>query len=213
MIIVNTFFLETVIFLKKMYFCFYMDNYTLYIKNMVCPRCIEAVQDLLQNEKLDIEYIELGKVVLNNKLTPEDLPKLGELLKKRGFELLQDKNKRIIDEIKTEIIKIIHYDKDIEGHVNISDHISKALGYDYSYLSSLFSSIMGVTIEKYLIAQKIEKAKELLIYDELSISEIAYQLNYSSSQHFSRQFKAVTGLSPSSFNKNRKARRKPLNEI
>ena len=196
-----------------MYFCFYMDNCTLYIKNMVCPRCIESVTDLLQNANLDIVHVELGRAIVNNKLAQETLLKLGEQLRERGFELLQDNTQKLIDQIKTEIINIIHYNKDIEGHVNISSHISKVLGYDYSYLSNLFSSVEGITIEKYLIRQKIERVKELLVYNELSLKEIAWDMGYSSVQHLSNQFKKITGLSPSEFKKLRTLERKPLDEV
>ncbi len=180
---------------------------------MVCPRCIEAVQDLLQKENLDIVSVELGKAIVKNKIPQEKLTELEKLLKERGFELLQDKNQKIIDEIKTEIIKLIHYNENIEGHVNISEHLAKKLAYDYSYLSSLFSSTMGITIEKYIIAQKIEKAKELLVYDELSLSEISYRLGYSSVQHLSNQFKKITGLTPSHFKKIKSQKRKPLDMV
>lgn len=190
-----------------------MKTNTIYIKNMVCPRCIEAVDDLLKKGNYKVIHVELGKAVLKQDLSFEELSKISELLKQRGFELLQDKNQKIIDEIKTEIIKLVHYDKEIESHVNISNHLAKSLGYDYSYLSNLFSSIMGITIEKYIIAQKIEKAKEFLVYGELSLNEISYKLGYSSAAHLSGQFKKVTGLTPSHFKKIKKNKRKPLDQV
>jgi AraC-like DNA-binding protein len=190
-----------------------MENTTLFVKNMVCPRCIESVQNIIINAELDLIHIELGKVIVHNKLSPEKISVISEQLKKSGFELLQDKTKKLIDEIKTEIINIIHYEKEIGKHVNISNHISKKTGFDYSYLSNLFSSVEGITIEKYLIRQKIERAKELLIYNELSLKEISWDLGYSSVQHLSTQFKKITGLSPSQFKKLQSVERKPLDQV
>ena len=179
---------------------------------MVCDRCIETVQSIFQNEKLDIKHIELGKVVLNNELSSQQISKISKLLSARGFELLQDKKQKTVDEIKTEIIKIIHHNKDINDNINISEHISKLLGRDYSYLSNLFSVLEGTTIEKFIINQKIEKTKELLDYRELTLNEISFQLGYSSVQHLSNQFKKNTGLSPSQFRKIQEKRRKSLDK-
>ncbi|QEK52854.1 helix-turn-helix transcriptional regulator [Pedobacter aquae] len=120
------------------------------------------------------------------------------LLENLGFEIIDDKKSKLIDAIKTQIIELIHHQKEAL-HINLSDFLSRQLKHDYSYLSNLFSEKEGITIEKYFITQKIEKVKELLIYDELSLSEIAYQLNYSSVAHLSSQFKKVTGLTPSFF--------------
>ncbi|NOX46949.1 MAG: helix-turn-helix transcriptional regulator [Chlorobi bacterium] len=190
-----------------------MDNDTLYIKNMVCPRCIQSVQRIITEAELDLVHIELGKVVVYNKVSREQLSEIDKQLKDSGFELLQDKTQKTIEEIKTEIINMIHYEKKIDGHVNISNHLSKKTGCDYSYLSNLFSSVEGITIEKYLIRQKIERAKELLVYDELSLKEISWDLGYSSVQHLSTQFRKITGLSPSQFKKLRSIERKPLDQV
>jgi AraC-like DNA-binding protein len=130
-----------------------------------------------------------------------------------GFELIDDKKGQLIDDIKTIIIELIHYQREIDEHINFSDYISKEVGYDYSYLSNLFSIVEGTTIEKYIIHQKIEKAKELLVYDELTLSEISWQPGYSSVQHLSRQFKKTTGLTPSHFKKVKENRRKPLDKV
>jgi len=197
---------------KKHIFAF-MDNDTLYIKNMVCPRCIQSVQRIITEAELDLVHIELGKVVVYNKVSREQLSEIDKQLKDSGFELLQDKTQKTIEEIKTEIINMIHYEKKIDGHVNISNHLSKKTGCDYSYLSNLFSSVEGITIEKYLIRQKIERAKELLVYDELSLKEISWDLGYSSVQHLSTQFRKITGLSPSQFKKLRSIERKPLDQV
>lgn len=190
-----------------------METNTLYIKNMVCPRCIQSVREIITKAELDLVHIELGKVVVRNKVGREQLKEIGEQLMNGGFELLRDKTRKIIEEIKTEIINRVHYEKEMGGHVNISSHISAKIGLDYSYLSKLFSSVEGITIEKYLIRQKIERAKELLVYDELSLKEISYELGYSSPQHLSAQFKKVTGLSPSGFKRSQSRTRKFLNDV
>ncbi len=190
-----------------------MEKNTFYIKNMVCNRCIESVLNIFESRGLTVLQIELGKVVTNREVTEEELSELGNQLRSTGFELLQDKSHRIISEIKAEIIKLIHYDKEIEGHVNISEYLSGTLGYDYSYLSNLFSSVEGTTIEKYVINQRIERVKELLVYDEMTLKEIAYQMGYSSVQHLSNQFKKINGLSPSHFRKIKEKKRKPIDQV
>jgi AraC-like DNA-binding protein len=168
------------------------------IKNMVCPRCIEAVQRILERHNVEIASIKLGEVVLKKDLENRTIGKLGEELSNAGFELLSDKKSKIINKLKSEILNMIRYD-DLETSNKISSRLSRAMGMDYSSLSKLFSQVEGITIEKYVIHQKVERIKELLVYDELTISEIAYKMNYSSSQHLSRQFKNITGLSPSEF--------------
>lgn len=190
-----------------------MSSATLHIKHMVCKRCIKVIEDEFAKIGLDIETIELGKVHLVSEPTKEKIEEIRSLLEENGFELIDDKRSQLIDRIKTLIIEKIHYSEQAFETINSSDYISHELGYNYSYLSKLFSSVEGVTIEKYIINQKIEKVKELLVYDELSLSEIAYQLDYSSVQHLSKQFKKVTGLSPSEFKKLKENRRKPLNEV
>jgi len=186
---------------------------TLYIKNMVCPRCIKVVKDELSRLGYTLLSVELGEAVVEEKLTNQDIAEIRATLEKNGFELIDDKKKRIIDQIKTVIIDLVHYQQDTDKHVNLSDYLPGKLGYDYSYLSHLFSSAEGLTIEKYLIRHKVEKIKELLIYDELSLEEIAWRLGYSSVQHLSGQFKKVTGLSPSYYKKFRTLKRKPLDQV
>ena len=134
-------------------------------------------------------------------------------MQKRGFELLQNKSQQIVTLIKAEVIEIMHYEKSIDSQINLSEHISKKLGYDYSYLSTLFSAVTGATIEKFIISQKIEKVKELLNYDELSLKEISFKLGYSSIQHLSYQFKKVTGVTPSNYKTNKNSKRKSLDNI
>ncbi len=180
---------------------------------MVCPRCIEAVSRIMGEHNLKITSIKLGEVVLKDDLEESKLDKLGTSLSAGGFELLSDKKSKIVNQLKSEIIKMIHYDDDLGTSAKISSRLSQTLGVDYSYLSKLFSDVEGITIEKYLILQKVERIKELLVYNELSISEIAYKMNYSSSQHLSRQFKSITGLTPSEFRTSSGKRRISLDSV
>lgn len=184
----------------------------LYIKNMVCDRCILVVGNLLHQLGLKAESIELGIVVLSAPLSQEKRCSLKKKLESYGFDLLGDKNSQLVEEIKIAIIQLIHYTES-DKKVNLSEYLSQQCGHDYSYLSKLFSERNGITIEKYYLAQKIERIKELLLYDELSISEIAYKLNYSSVAHLSRQFRLLTGLSPSQFKKERRGGLSPLDKV
>jgi len=179
---------------------------------MVCPRCIEAVKGILEDQGIEIVSVKLGEVILKSDLQDPAIGKLSEELSDAGFELLSDKKSKIINQLKTEVIKMIRYD-DLGTSNKISSRLSRAIGMDYSSLSKLFSQVEGITIEKYVILQKVERIKELLVYDELSISEIAYKMNYSSSQHLSRQFKNITGLSPSEFKASSAKRRVSLDKI
>jgi AraC family transcriptional regulator len=170
----------------------------LYIKNMVCGRCIKVVSEELN--KLGIEYnsVQLGEVELSSPLANDKLEILRSALLENGFELIDDSKTKLIESVKTLIIKSI-YQSNKPEEINYSDYLSKATGKPYTALSSLFSSVENTTIEKYIISQKIERTKELLVYGELTLSEIAYQLGYSSSQHLSNQFKKITGFTPSYF--------------
>jgi len=145
---------------------------------MVCNRCIKVVNDELSGLGYTIKSIELGEVGLKKELTENDLEKISQVLTENGFELIDDRKSKIINRIKTLIIKFIHYDSEKPEHMKLSDFLAKELGHDYSYLSNLFSSVEGLTIEKYLIHQKIEKVKELLVYDEYSLNEISYQRDF-----------------------------------
>jgi len=180
---------------------------------MVCKRCIKVIQDELNKMNLNIKHIELGKVVLSKKLTNDEIENIRTMLFQNGFELIDDKISKLIDKIKTIIIEEIHYSDNAFNSMNSSEFIASKVGYDYSYLSNLFSSVEGITIEKYIINQKIEKVKELLVYDELTLSEISYHLGYSSVQHLSNQFRKITGLSPSHFKQLKEHKRKPLDEV
>ncbi len=185
---------------------------TLFIKNMVCNRCIMVVQNELDRLGLGIKNIRLGEVALEREPTSEEKKRFEEALIPLGFELIDDRKSRIIERIKNIIIELVHHN-DNDAKTNLSDILSSQLHHDYNYLSNLFSEIESTTIEKYFIAQKIEKVKELLVYDELSLSEIASRLNYSSVAYLSNQFKKVTGLTPSHFKQVRAIKRKPLDEV
>ncbi|HEX7755152.1 MAG TPA: AraC family transcriptional regulator [Niabella sp.] len=184
----------------------------LYIKNMVCNRCKMAVKTELDRLHIPVNSIELGEVELEHPVTPGEKEQLEAGLNALGFELIDDKKSRLIEHIKKEIIQLVHY-QDSELKTNLSDYLSSKLYHDYNYMSNLFSEVEGTTIEKYFINQKIERVKELLVYDELSLSEIAYQLNYSSVAHLSNQFKKVTGFTPSYFKNLRHEKRKPLDMV
>jgi len=185
----------------------------LYIKNMVCHRCKLAVENELKKIGLTPLQIELGEVIVKeDAFESQQEQQLSENLKAIGFELLDDKRKKLIEKIKTLIVESIHYNKH-PSNKNFSTLISEHLHHDYSYLSKLFSDTEGITIEQFIISQKIEKAKELLVYDEMSLSEIAFELNYSSVAHLSAQFKKITGLTPSEFKKSGIHHRKTLDSL
>lgn len=179
---------------------------------MVCNRCILVVNNELKKVGLKPKSITLGEVELEETPTDAQKQQLDKALIDLGFEPFDDKKGRIIEKIKTVIIDMIHHNE-YDGKSNLSDILSKELHHDYNYLSNLFSEVEGTTIEKYFIAQKIEKVKELLVYDELSLSEIAFKLNYSSVAYLSNQFKKVTGLTPSHFKQIKEDKRKPLDKV
>lgn len=185
----------------------------LHIKNMVCNRCIKVVKDELEKLHLTITNIRLGEVTVSENEKDIDLEKVKEVLLDNGFELLDDKKALLIEKIKNTVIEIIHQAGNVDVHINFSHLIEEKVGKDYQYLSSLFSSTEGVTIEKYVILQRIEKVKELLVYDELNLSEISFKVGYSSLQHMSSQFKKVTGLTPSEFKKMNDQNRQPLDKV
>jgi AraC-like DNA-binding protein len=156
--------------------------------------------------------VELGMAEVERELSAEEKKQLNERLKNLGFELIDDKKTRLIESIKTTVVELIHNSQDLPK-MTFSEHLSEKFHQDYSALSKLFSEVQGVTIEQYVINQKIEKVKELLVYDELSLSEIAHQLNYSSVSHLSKQFKKVTGLTPTHFKQVKENKRIPLDKL
>lgn len=184
----------------------------LYIKNMVCQRCKVAVQSELEKLGLNPISVELGEVELATPLSTEQKSTINQHLQQLGFELIDDKKQRTIHKIKTLIIELVHQ-RSNDLSTNLSDYLARQLLMDYHTLSHLFSEVENTTIEKYYILQKIEKVKELLVYDELSLSEIALQLHYSSVSHLSRQFKQVTGFTPTHFKNLKNKKRNNLDEV
>lgn len=184
----------------------------LHIKNMVCNRCKMVVKAELEKLGFKPLLVELGEVTLAENITADDKIKISGQLTHFGFELLEDKKTQVAEQIKTAIINLVHYTKE-PLKINLSTYLSEQLKQEYSSLSSVFSELENQTIEKYFIAQKIEKAKEMLTYGELTLSEIAFQLNYSSVAHLSAQFKKVTGITPSAYKATSKENRKTLDEV
>ncbi|MBI3112577.1 MAG: helix-turn-helix transcriptional regulator [Ignavibacteriales bacterium] len=175
---------------------------TLYIKNMVCPRCIKVVREEFTRLGLDVRSVVLGEVVVGG--TAESLPTdtIRRVLEDNGFELIEDKRVKTIEKVKHAVLKLAQNDYEKSPiRLKDSEFIAKEVGLEYHYLTTLFSSVENITIEQYLILQKIEHVKELLKYNELSLSEISYRMGYSSVAHVSNQFKKVTGMTPSEFKK------------
>jgi AraC-like DNA-binding protein len=187
----------------------------LFVKNMVCQRCIAAVQQELSKHGIEPLSVALGEVDLREPLSDEQLHQLDIGLNALGFERIDDRKARLIEAVKNKIIQLIHHSKEIDRKHNWSTILAGHVHYEYNYLSNLFSSVEGITLEQYIIRQKIERAKELLFYDELNLSEIANQLGYSSVAHLSAQFKKVTGMTPSELKRNRQLKdvRKPLDDL
>lgn len=184
----------------------------LFIKNMVCDRCKLVVKQELNKIGVSPSGIELGEITLHESLTEEQQRKLRMSLQDVGFELVDDAKTKWINRIKRTIVEMIHSDKGQRIKVNYSDYIAQEVGRDYPYLSSLFSELEGVTIEHYIINQKIARVKELLTYNELTLSQIAIEMGYSSVAHLSAQFKKVTGITPSEFKSGNKSR-EPLDKV
>lgn len=172
----------------------------LHIRNMVCIRCKMIVEQELKKLSLHGMIIELGEVEVLENVSAEKLDQLNTALLKYGLELMDSRKSILIEKIKKVIVELIHY-TDKPEKINFSNYLSEKLNHNYTYLANLFSETVGVTIEHYIITHKIERVKELLVYDELSLTEIAYKLHYSSVAHLSNQFKKITGLTPSHFKK------------
>ena len=179
---------------------------------MVCNRCIMAVRQVLEQLGHTVVSVELGEAQIVSELTTDELAALEHSLKNLGFELISDRKSRMIEQIKNEIVYLVHH-SDIILNTNLSTWLADRLHYDYTYLSNLFSEVEGTTIEKYYIAQRIEKVKELLVYDELSLTEIADALGYSSAAYLSSQFKKVTGLTPTFYKSIKETKRRNIDEL
>jgi AraC-like DNA-binding protein len=179
---------------------------------MVCIRCQMVVKAELEKLGLSYVYVKIGEADLIGNIQPEQLEQLKTGLKKAGLILMEDRKSILVEKIKAVIIELVHYSED-QIKVNLSDYLSEKLNYDYTYLSNLFSEVKGTTIEKFYLTHKIEKVKELIVYDELNLSEIAYKMHYSSVAHLSNQFKKYTGLTPSHFKMLRHKRRETLEDV
>ena len=179
---------------------------------MVCIRCKMVVKSEL--EKLGLHHItvDLGEVEIAEEISEKQRADLSIALKKYGLELMDDKKSILIEKIKTIIIELVHY-TDEQIKINLSDYLSEKLNYDYTYLANLFSEVKGTTIEQFYLSHKIEKVKELLVYDELNLTEIAWKLHYSSVAHLSNQFKKMTGLTPTHFKALKNKRRGALGDV
>ena len=179
---------------------------------MVSNRCKIAVKEELQKLGLHFVIIDLGEVDIMENISLEQREQLKIGLQSSGLELMDDKRAVLIEKIKNAIIEMVHHSDEMIK-INFSDFLSQKLNHDYTYMANLFSEVQGTTIEQFIISHKIERIKELIIYDELNITEIAWKMNYSSVAHLSNQFKKMTGLSPSHFKQLKNKRRSPIEEI
>lgn len=184
----------------------------LFIKYMVSTRCKILVKAAL--DKLGLHYVtlDLGEVDIKENITPEQRTVLKIALQDSGLELMDDKRAVLIEKIKKTIIEMVHH-TDVEAKTNFSDFLSKKLGHNYTYLANIFSEVQGTTIEQFVILHKVERIKELILYGELNITEIAWKMNYSSVAHLSNQFKKMTGLTPSHFKQLKNKKRNPIEDI
>jgi YesN/AraC family two-component response regulator len=189
-----------------------MGTMKIYIKNMVCIRCKMVVKEELIKLGIVYSIVDLGEVEISTPFTATLHDQLKENLWKSGLELMDDKKSVLIERIKNVIVEMVHY-SDEPLVVNFSVYLSEKIDHDYTYMANLFSEVQGTTIEKFIIAHKIERVKELLVYNELNLTEIAYLLHYSSVAHLSAQFKKVTGLTPSHFKQLKDKRRNMLEDL
>lgn len=191
------------------------NTITLFIKNMVCLRCIRSVEHIFSELAIPFQSIKLGEIQLETLPSAIQLAQLRAYLVQEGFELLDDRHSQLVEQIKNIIIAEIHQQIHKKPEtLNFSDFLVQETGQEYSYLSKLFSTVVGITLEKYIIAQRIERVKEFLAYGEQTLSEIAWQMGYSSTQHLSTQFRQITGMTPSIFKTNHQQHgRKPLDQV
>lgn len=171
-----------------------------------------VVKTELEKLNLNYTYVKIGEANIKGNITTEQINHLDIALKKSGLQLMDDKKSILVEKIKTAIIELVHYSEE-QIKVNLSDYLSDKLDYDYTYLANLFSEVKGITIEKFYLAHKIEKVKELIVYDELTLTEIAYRMQYSSVAHLSNQFKKITGLTPTHFKMLKNKRRSTLEDV
>jgi AraC family transcriptional regulator len=187
---------------------------TLLIKNMVCPRCIKVVRQELEALGHDVRNVILGEVTVSGPVSDQQLGQIKKRLEDNGFELVEDRTRVVIEKIKHAVLALVQNDYELKPiRIKDSEFISKEVGQDYHSLSSLFSSVENITIEHYTILQRIERAKELLKYGEMTLSEISYKLGYSSVAHLSNQFKQVTGMTPTAFKNMSGDIRRPVTHV
>ncbi len=176
-----------------------LQQMKLIVRNMVCDRCKAAVARILKAQGLQAVHLDLGEVVLEQEPTTAELQNLKEHLEQEGFALVDDRTAAMIARAKAAIVKLVHHGDALQGRVKLSEHLTSALSRDYSTISTLFSQVEGITIEQYFLLQRIERVKELISYDERTMSEIADSTGFSSVAHLSAQFKKLTGMTPSAF--------------
>ncbi|OFX83964.1 MAG: AraC family transcriptional regulator [Bacteroidetes bacterium GWF2_33_16] len=184
----------------------------LFIKNMVCIRCQMVVKDVLEKLGLEYTYVRIGEINIKENISDEQIKQLDKALRKSGLELMDNKKSVLVEKIASAIIELVHYTEE-QIKVNLSDYLSEKLDHDYTYLSNLFSEVKSTTIENFYLTHKIEKVKELIVYDELNLTEISYRMHYSSVAHLSNQFKKFTGLTPSHFKELKNKRRGTLEDV
>ena len=178
---------------------------------MVCSHCSEVLEEKLREANFDVQHIELGELTLARPIDSHQYQRLVKVVRDNGFDLINDKGGQIVEQVKQLIIQLVRGKEQLDE--NLSDYLTRHIPKDYQQLSRLFSSVEGKSIERYFILQKIERAKELIVYGEQSLSEIAYTLDYSSQQHFSRQFKKETGLAPSHFKDIKENKRTSIDQV
>ncbi len=189
-----------------------MASTTLYIKNMVCDRCRASVDKALRDNGLQPLDVQLGEVQVDGEVSAAQLVRLADTLQQQGFELLGDRRQQLVELMKAAVIRLVHY-RGNRPELNLSDYLQQELRMEYSSLSKLFSEVTSMTLERYYIEQRIERAKELLAYGELTLTQIAFLLHYSSVAYLSSQFKQVTGITPSAFKSLQHKGRRPLDCI
>ena len=201
-------------FIRYLKIKIFMPSNILLVKNMVCHRCLLAVEDVLKNTNIPFQKVETGEIHVTDKISDEQNKLLAAKLAEIGLELIDNKMSGVIEKIKQLILKKARNEvSEKDRATKLSVYLSQHLHHEYTYLSSLFSSVEGRTIENYFIEQRIEKVKELLVYNEMNLSEIALDMEYSSVAHLSNQFKKTTGLTPSHFKKVGSMKRKLLDHI